>query len=156
MARRFRFRLETLLRVRRTREREAKRNVSAKRAEIARVDLLNQQTAAEITSQQELLLVKQQAGQLDPLALQRGRAWLAHLRRTVAERHVQRTTLVTQLDQLQAILRDARTQTRVLEKLRERRLADYRRDRNRREQAVADELAQQLHVSRQPLTDGAN
>jgi flagellar protein FliJ len=151
MARKFRFRLGTLLRVRQTREREAQRKVAAKSAEIARVDLLNQQTAAEIVQQQADLLAGQQGGRLDPLALQRGRAWIAHLRRQIALRHVQRAELVTQLGELQAELRAARTQTRILEKLRARRLAEYRRTRNRQEQAASDELAQQLLTLEEPL-----
>ncbi|HPM24737.1 MAG TPA: flagellar FliJ family protein [Phycisphaerae bacterium] len=145
MARRFQFRLETLLRVRQLREREAKRNVAAQRAEIARLDRLNEQTAEEIARQQEILLQGQQRGVLDPLTLQRGRAWIGHLRRTIAQRHVQRAEMVSRLRELQALWQAARTQARIIEKLRERRWTEYRRTRDRQEQAAADELAQQLH-----------
>jgi flagellar protein FliJ len=145
MARRFRFRLETLLRVRQTREREARRNVAAKNAEIARMDQLNQQTADEIRTQQAALLELQQTAHLDPQVLQRGRAWVAHLRRTLAQRQMQRTELVAHLVELQGVLRAARIQTRVLEKLRARQVLQYRRVRDRQEQAAADELAQQMH-----------
>ena len=145
MARRFQFRLETLLRVRQLREREAKRKVAAKRAEIALVDRLNAQTAEEISRQQEVLLAGQQQGRLDPLALQRGRAWIAHLRRLIALRHVQRTDLLAQWQDLQAAWHAARMQARIIEKLRERRWEEYVHDRQRKEQAAADELAQQLH-----------
>ena len=51
MARRFEFRLQTLLEVRQLREREAKRSVATKSAEIARLDRLNEQTAVEILRQ---------------------------------------------------------------------------------------------------------
>jgi flagellar protein FliJ len=145
LAKRFQFRLQTLLRVRQLREREAKRNVATQQAEIARLDRLNEQTAEEILKQQAELLARQSAGRLDPLELQRGRAWVAHLRRTIAQRHEQRLEMVQRLRQLQALLRAARTQTRILEKLRERRWQEYRKERDRREQATADELAQQLH-----------
>jgi flagellar protein FliJ len=144
VAKRFNFRLETLLRVRKLREREAKRKVAAQHAEIARVDRLNELTAAEILQQQEVLLAGQQQGRLDPLSLQRGRAWVAYLRRLIALRQVQRTELVQQLRLLQAAYRDARTQTRIIEKLRERRWHEYTRERDRKDQAAADELAQQL------------
>ncbi len=168
MARRFRFRLQTLLRVRQLREREAKRKVAAKRAEIARLDRLNEQTMEEIHRQQEWLLSAQApAGReqtetlrrpdaalgvapalrvlLDPLTLQRGRAWIAYLRKTIALRHLQRASLVEELTRLQNNFRAARTQARIIERLRERRWAQYVRDRDRREQTAADELAQQLH-----------
>jgi flagellar export protein FliJ len=149
MARRFAFRLETLLRVRQLREREAKRKVAAKRAEIALLDRLDRQTAEEISRQQADLLAGQRDGRLDPLALQRGRAWLGHLRRMVALRQVQRVDLVRQWQQLQAAWHAARTQARIIEKLRERRWAEYQHDRARQEQAAADELAQQLHEHRE-------
>ena len=144
MAKRFAFRLETLLRVRQLREHEAQRRVAAQHAEIALVDRLNEQTAAEILQQQEVLLAGQQQGRLDPLTLQRGRAWVAYLRRLIALRQAQRAELVQQLRELQAAYRDARTQTRIIEKLRERRWNEYARQRDRQEQSAADEVAQQL------------
>lgn len=145
MARRFEFRLQTLLRVRQLREREAKRKVSAKRAEIAHLDSLNEQTTREIWQRQAELLAAQQEGEIDLLELQRGRNWIAHLRRTIATRQSQRAELVDQLRQLQEHLREARTQTRIIEKLRDRRQRDHDRNEARREQDEADELAQQLH-----------
>ena len=145
MARRFEFRLQTLLEVRQLREREAKRSVATKSAEIARLDRLNEQTAVEILRQQEAILADQQRGVLDLPELQRGRAWIAHLRKSIAIRQNQKAELLEQLRQLQARLREARTQTRVIEKLRERRWNEYSHDRQRREEAASDELAQQLH-----------
>jgi flagellar FliJ protein len=144
MARRFDFRLGTLLRVRQLREQEAKRKVAAQRAEIARLDRLNRQTADDILRQQAELLEGQQHGRLDPLSLQRGRAWIAHLRRTIALRDLQRAEMTARLQQLQALWHAARTQARIIEKLRERRWQQYVRERRRDEQAAADELAQQL------------
>lgn len=144
MARRFAFRLQTLLEVRQMRAREAQRNVAAKSAELARLDRLNAQTAEAVTRQQAALLEAQQGGVLDPVELQRGRAWIAHLRKTIATRQMQKAELGEQLRDLQAKLRDARTQTRIIEKLRERRWNEYTRDRQRREQAEADELARLL------------
>jgi flagellar FliJ protein len=144
VARRFAFRLQTVLNVRQMREREAQRDVAAKSAEIARVDRLNEQTADEIIRQQAMLVEAQQRGGLDPVELQRGRAWIAHLRKTIATRQMQKAEFQEQLRDLQTRLRDARTQTRIIEKLRERRWGEYSRDRRRREQAESDELARQL------------
>jgi flagellar export protein FliJ len=145
VAQRFVFRLETLLRVRTLREQEAKRKVGAKRAEIARVDQLNDATQTEIDTRQRDLRQQQDRHVLDPLELQGGRAWIAHLRRQIATRMQQKAGLQDELRTLRDALRQARTQTRVLEKLRERRQREYDRTRRRREQAEADELAQQLH-----------
>ena len=144
MAKRFTFRLETVLRVRELHEREAKRKLAAKSAEIARLDTLNAQSAEEIRREQAVLLSGQQGGRLDPLALQRSRAWIAHLRRTISARQVQRVTLEAQRQELQAAYYEARKQVRMLEKLRERRWGEYVQERNRAEQAESDELARQL------------
>jgi len=146
VARRFEFRLHTLLRVRQLEEREAQRKVAAQRAEIARLQKLDEQTRAEIARQQTALLEQQRSGHLDPLELQRGRAWIAHLRRQIGLRQMQRAELLTRLQELQAAWQAARTRRRAIEKLRERRLADYQRRRQRAEQAASDELARQLHV----------
>jgi flagellar export protein FliJ len=154
MARRFEFRLETLLRVRQLRERDAKRKVAAQRAEIARLDRLDRETADEILHRQAELLAGQRAGPLDPLALQRGQAWIAHLRRAMALRCVQRTELAVQLRQLQAAWQTARTQARMIGKLRERRWEQYVRQRARQEQAATDELAQQLLARNSKLETG--
>lgn len=145
MAKRFTFRLETLLRVRELREREAKRKVGAKQAEITRLDRLNRQTTDEILRRQDALRERQR-GSLATDELVRERAWIAHLRRTIGERRTARGELVVQLEELRERMRQARTQKRVIEKLRERRREEYERDRKRREQAESEELAQQLHV----------
>jgi flagellar FliJ protein len=149
MARRFEFRLQTLLRVRELREREAKRKVAAKSAEIARLDQLNAESQAEISGQLERLGAAQRSGVLDLTRLQRGHTWIAHLRRTIAVRSQQKAGLLEQLRELQDALREARTQTRIIEKLRERRWEAYRRDRSRAEQAELDEVARQLHALEQ-------
>ncbi len=145
MAKRFVFSLETLLRVRQLREREAKRKVAVQRAEIARVEQLMAQTMDAVTRQQHELLDGQRRTRLDPLTLQRGRAWIAALRRLLADHHARRAELQDQLRQRQVELRAARTQARIVEKLRERRWDEYVHERDRRAQAAADELAQQLH-----------
>jgi flagellar protein FliJ len=145
MAKRFRFRLATLLKVRRLREREAKRKVGAKSAEIARTDELNRRTLAEISSHQAALLADQRDGRIEPLTLTRGRVWVGHLRGVLLQGQAHHAALTLELQELQAQLRQARTQTRAIEMLRERRWAAYRKQRTTQSQAAADELAQQMH-----------
>jgi len=144
VAKRFHFPLETLLRVREVREREAKRKVGHKQAEIARLDQLNQRTAEEISLRQNALR-ELQHGLLTPDDVTRERAWIGYLRRTIVQRQAQRAGLVKELTALREAWRQARTQKRIIAKLRERRWEEYVRDRKRREQAESDELAQQLH-----------
>lgn len=146
MARRFRFPLETLLMVRRLREREAQRKVAAQRAEIARLDRLDQADRREIARQQAELLSAQRQPRLDPRELARGWAWIAHLRRNLAGRMELRAQLAAALTRRQAEYQQARQATKVIETLRERRWSEYVRASRRQEQAGLDEVAQQLHV----------
>lgn len=146
MAKRFQFRLETVLRVRDLHEQEAKRNVGAKQAEIAQLDQLNEQTREEILGRQDDIEQQQQAETIRPADLSRGRAWISQLRHTIAERLSMRQQLLSELNQLQTALREARVQRRVIEKLRERRWNEHSRRTNRSEQAAADELARQLQL----------
>lgn len=155
VARRFRFPLQTLLKVRRLREREARRKVAAQRAEIARLDRLDEATRKEIEAQQQVLLESQQCERLEPRELSRGWAWIAHLRNTMVHRQLQRAGMVSVLGRLQAEFHEARKQTRVIEKLRQRRWDDYLHTRRHQEQAAADELAQQLHSRVECSTRGA-
>lgn len=145
MARRFHFRLETLLRVRELREREARRRVAVKAAEIERLDGLNRETAEEILRRQAQLRRVLERPALNPVEVIRERAWIAHLRRGALERSALRARLADELAQLQRQLRDAHVQTRVLQKLRERRWDEHRRAEQQREQAESDELARNVH-----------
>jgi flagellar export protein FliJ len=144
VARRFHFRLETVLRVRTLREREARRRVGAKLAEIAGVDRINTQTLAEISTRQAQLLDRQRSSTLDPRALASERAWVNFLRRGVAERQTLKAALRRELDALRDELRAARSQMKAIEKLRERRHTEWKRDVAVREQTESDELARQL------------
>lgn len=145
MAQPFRFRLQTLLRVRELHEREARRKVAAQRAEIARTDQLISDSFREIERQQNALRERLETPALNTLELTRSRAWIAHLRRTLAQQQLQKSMLLAELERRLETWRNARRQTQVLEKLRERKLAVWQRDRNLRDQAASDELAQQLH-----------
>lgn len=144
MARRFRFRLEAVLDVRRMREREAQRSVAEQRAAIARIDRLNEQTIAAIAAEQDALRSRQNRGAVQPLALAQSRAWIAHLRNTIVQRQPLRAQHVARLSEALEKLRQARVQTRSIEKLRERRWSEYRRQRDRQEQGLMDELARQM------------
>lgn len=152
MAKRFQFRLETLLRVRRLNEREAKRKVAAKQAEIARIDELSRQARREILSQENELRSEQSVGKLNVAALSTRRSWIAHLQRMLLLHKQMRLERRGELQTVSAELSRVRTQTQIVEKLRERRWGRYLKDRDRREQAESDEMARQLlYVRQRPL-----
>ena len=146
MAKRFRFRLETLLRVRQLREDEALRNVAVQQAEIARIDGQKTEMFARIQTAQGGILERQRGPALEPADLARRRAWIAHLRRQIADNDRVRAEKLEALDELRDTWRTARTQKRIIEKLRERRYDEHRLAENRRVQHEYYEMAQRLHV----------
>lgn len=153
MAKAFRFRLDTLMRVREIREREAKRRVGAKRAEIARVDAAIRETGAEIARASGGLSTAQQKPELDVAELARERAWIAHLRRIVQQQTALRAALEQEHRQLLEEMRQAHVQLRIIQKLRERRWTAHQHERALREMAESDELARNLLV-RRSASDG--
>lgn len=144
MKKRFRFRLDVLLRQRMVAQRLAQRAVAVQQTKIVELDRLCQEIDAEVEATQATLRLEQQGDTLDPASLARGRAWLAHLRALRVGHMRQRAELANQLTALTQKLVEARRQTRVLETLRESKLAEFRRARTLREQAEIDELAQRL------------
>lgn len=146
MAKRFQFQLATVLRVRELRQQEAARILAEKRAEIARVEQLIDDTHREVETRQSELLSAQQTESIDPGLLVRSRAWIGQLRRNIAQYQHVKAQLLQQFEQLAGAWREARTQTRILEKLRDRRMEEHKHQELRREQAGADEVAQQLQL----------
>lgn len=144
MAQRFRFRLESVLRVREIREREALRKFGAAQAEIALLDRVSREIAEQVAREQGALLAAQSDGRIDTAALTRQRAWIAHLRRTLHERSLARLEMVRRLDALRTAFQRARTDRRALQLLRERRFAAHAREQNRRDQLETDELARNV------------
>lgn len=144
MARAFQFRLATVMRVRELREREALRCVAAKRAEIARLDQLDEDARREVAACLARLSATQQQSRLDPDEIARARSWIAHLRRVAAQRQQLRVRLAAELKPLLAALHEAHKQTRVLETLRDRQREEHRRTQAIREQSEADETAREL------------
>ncbi len=147
MARRFRFQLETLLRVRELRQREAERRLAARQADLVRLDHLRDETAREVSVCQERLR-ERQAGKIDPRDLTARQAWIVHLRRCLASAEQQRAALQQELRDLRQNVQVARTQTRMLEKLRARRKDEHRRTVNHQQQNATEEVARQLHIRR--------
>ncbi|MCG3126159.1 MAG: hypothetical protein CHACPFDD_00989 [Phycisphaerae bacterium] len=144
MARRFRFRLETLLRVRRIAEREQQRQLAARQAELARLDKLIAELLAEIERWQQVLLGEQSSAALDATSLSRQRAWIAYLRQVLHVQQALRGSAVQEVEAARRRLSEARVRTRTVETLRERRWQEYRQERESAEQTEADELARQL------------
>jgi flagellar FliJ protein len=141
MAKRFVFRLETLLKLRRQREDRQKRVVAERLRQIARVrneiGLLERQIAEQVGA------MRIDAGRpsLDVQSLARGRHWLSHLQRGRLDADGHLRLLETRLAQERAVLAHAAKEKKVLEKLKERQRLRYATELGRREQAEGDELS---------------
>jgi flagellar FliJ protein len=146
MAKRFQFSLQTLLRVRELREREAQRTLGEAQAAVAQVTNAIAQYWREIQATQQRLTEAQRGERIDPQELSQGRAWVMHLRRLIQENEGQKAVLEQRAGELRDQWLEARKQVRVLEKLRERRWDAHRAQLRKEEQATMDEVAQRLHT----------
>jgi flagellar FliJ protein len=150
VAKRFRFRLETVLRVRKLREREARRKLAVEYEKVARLDALITQTREEIENQMSALRLAQQTATLDPAAIVRGHAWSHHLQRMLLQQQELRSKAQQKVEQALGVLREARRASRAIEKLREKQWETYVAERDKQDQAEIEELAQQLQAARVP------
>ncbi len=147
MAKRFVFRLATLLRVRELREQDAERKVAAKQAEIARTERQRDEAIAAIERERQALLGRQRQAALDTTGVVRGRAWIAHQQGVITRAELQKAALRTELEKLQDAWREAHKNVRIIEKLRERRWQAHQHQVRKQTQAETDEVARRLHGS---------
>ena len=140
MAKRFTFRLDSLLRLRQQHEDEKKRIVAARLREIAALEHRQQTLLTEIARQTQAMREVLTAPTVVVDELKQGRHWLIRLRRGVLELDAQLAGEHAILAQERADLAEARKNTKVLERLKERQRAAYVAGVNRREQAELDEM----------------
>ncbi len=144
MGGRAKFRLHTLLRVRELREREARRRLGAKQAEIARLDAAAAAIRDDVSRQQEAIRAMQRSASPSAGALTSGRAWIAFQRRNLAEQLRLRSQRLEEFGDLRRQWLDARRDTQALQKLRDRQAAQERERLRRAEQSALDEVARSV------------
>ncbi len=146
MAKRFIFRYETLLKIRRQREDQHKRIVAERVRQIVaareRLALLQGQIAEE----EAAIRAGQEPGTVDMQQIVRHRHWLGHLQRNVLETQASIRTLEGRLAQERAVLAEAVKQRKILETLKERRLERHLQEEHRRETNAADDLTTVRYV----------
>lgn len=134
------FRFETLLKLRRQKEDEAKRAVASRIGQIRELEKRQEalQNRIEQQSSRSRFALSEQTLNLDELRL--SRHWMARLRQGMlqaeAEMRTQRAILASERSQLA----DTTTDRKVLSRLKERRLDQYFAEQARREQAEQDEM----------------
>jgi flagellar FliJ protein len=140
MAKRYRFRFETLLRLRQQREDEKKRIVASRLRKIRSLEQHKQVLETRITEQTEVirnLLVREQMN-IDELKA--GRHWMIRLRRGVLEAEGALASNRAILAQERADLAIARKETKVLERLKERQQQAFMAEVERQDRLEADDL----------------
>jgi flagellar protein FliJ len=140
MAGRFAFRFETLLRLRKQREDERKRVVAARLRLIGDLMQRRNNLLTAIAEQTETLRSSLRVGEVDVDQVRWGRHWLTHLRRGVLESDAELSGHRAMLAQERATLVQARQDTEVLARLRERRLEAWSAETARREQIESDDM----------------
>jgi len=139
MAKRFVFRLETLLKLRRQREDRQKRVVAERLRQITRVQHEIGTLERQIGDQIQAMRAEATGASLDVPHLARSRHWLSHLQRGRLEAEGHLRLLEARLAQERAVLTNAVKDRRVLEKLRERQEQRHRRELDRIEMLASDE-----------------
>jgi flagellar FliJ protein len=145
MAKRFEFRLQTVLRIRKQDEDACKRVVADRLRRIkavhSEVVALQGQMADEIRAFRQTHAV----GRLDMRQVMQHRHWLIHLQQGVLMANSRLAELQRQLEQDRIALTEARKRVRVLEKLKERQHERYRHELNRMEARENDEIGNTLY-----------
>ena len=146
MARRFRFRFETMLKIRRQREDEQKRVVAEKVRQMTQTREQIEALARQIQEETDAIRVSQATGAIDIQQVMRHRHWIGHLHKGVLDAQGRLRFLEARLAQERAVLTEAVKQRRILEKLKERQWQRHRDQEQRTETRESDELATVRYV----------
>jgi flagellar FliJ protein len=155
MAKRYTFRFDPMLKIRRQREDEHKRIVAARIREIRQVheqiDGLENQIHDELSS----IRKGQEPGSIDMTQIVRHRRWLGHLHKAVLDTQAQLGCLEAKLSQERVALAEAAKQRRILEKLKERQYERFLKEQDRLETLAADDMTTVRYVfdARQEAAD---
>lgn len=140
MAKRYEFRFETLLRLRQQREDERKRVVAARLREIQSLEERRAMLEDRIQQQTEQVRDALRSSTLNLEDLKLSRHWMVRLRRGVMETNSALKTMCAILAKERQQLAEAAKDKKVLARLKERRLAEYLAEVDRREQLELDEM----------------
>src|SRR5262245_6943678 len=140
MPARFVFRFETLLRLRKQREDERKRQVAARLRQIAEIRRRRNELLGAIDLQTRTLRATLRDSAVDVDQLRWSRHWLSHLRRGVLEAEAEISTHRGHLAQERADLLAARKDKEVLSRLREKRKDSWLAEESRRERIESDDM----------------
>lgn len=139
MASQYSFRFETLLHLRQQRENERQRAVAARLHEIRALEEVHATLLDRIRAQTEQSRDALRSGSPDVDELKFARHWMIRLRRGVMETALAIDKQKALLESERRQLAEAAKEKKVLARLKERRLAEYLAELDRREQLDLDE-----------------
>ena len=152
MAKRFTFRLETVLRLRQRAFEEAQRVVATRLRAIGRERSMIEAARVQISEQVAQSRAVQSADRLDVGSVCRHRAYVMFLSRGIAECTERMRQHEKELAAERKAMIDASVAVKAIEKLKERRLARHLAELNRQETAEQNEFAIQMHRRGTDLT----
>jgi len=148
---RFEFRLEALLTHREQIEKEKQRKLAAVGQQIQAVVRHIQETQSRIAEENRTLGAKELTGSLDMQYIATEKRYVGNLHLRIALAMDRLRELEKQQAAARAELLRAATDRKVIEKLRDKQLAAWRRELDRKDAAQTDEIGIQL-AARRPIT----
>jgi flagellar FliJ protein len=144
---RFRFSLDTLLALRKRREEEAKLTLARKRHELAMAREQMADIGDELKRLQEHQK-KERSNVCDVNSMRIGVAYRHKLKTDMLRKGEEIRKIQEESEKLRLLLVKATQKVRSLELLRERRLAEWKIEYNRKQQGFIDDISQKAHIRR--------
>ena len=145
---RFEFRLEALLTVRKNQEQEKLRVFAAIQQEIAAQKRTIELTRDQIVAENRTLTGRELTGKLDMAYIAHEKRYVGNLQMRIIMSLQKLAVMEQKLAGARAELLEAARQRKVIEKLREKQLARWRAELEKKETAQMDEIGTQLTIRR--------
>ena len=142
----FRFRLQPLLRLRKQQEDQKKRAVGAMLTQILDLQRQALELAEAIKAEGETLKQQYVQGNVDLNWVSHYRRYVTSVQRAIAERIQAATSIQEKLHQARRKLAEAAKQTKILEKLKEKQQKQYEREWQRKENRQLDEIGTKVFI----------
>jgi flagellar export protein FliJ len=148
--RRFIFRLENVLRIRKKQEESVQRRFAIKRAELLRIE--NQIDVLEGKMHRFMAQNRMSEGSFTVLEVLAVDNYISRLEREICRLEDLRKEKQAEVSKILKILHEAKRTRKVIENLKERELSRYRDEMNREEVGEIDDINQHIDRNRESLT----
>ena len=153
MAKRFNFRLETVLKLRKKNEEEKQRALAERLREMSTLQDHLMGLNSQIASERRVAGSFAVHAHLDVPAMSRRRFWVSHLQRGLLETESKIRKLEESVVEERKALAEAAREFKIIETLRSKQRQEHDQVQERQETIEADEIALQYHTYRQRETD---